>query len=409
MMKRKHFAVGIDIGATKIAGCIGSLDKHDKLRIIGAHSVNSKGLKSGIVIDIKELTDSIESLIRYLEEKSRFKIGSVYANITGDHIDTHTARGLLNIASRDNEITKLDVNRVIDIAKNSSVPLERYILHIFPLGFKIDEQLVIKSPLGMFGKKLEAELHIITGLSSCVKNITKSIRASGLEVEELVFSGFATANAVLNEHEKELGVILVDIGAQTTEIAVFLENNIRFAEVIPIGGDYITEAISRELKVSFEHAELIKKRFGCASLKRLKQEEEKFIVKDGRWQKGITKKYLCEIIEPTLNEIISQIKFRIDKVPFLKRATFGVVFTGGCAAMEDFLEVSEDIFGMPVRMGIAKEIMPNLQDLNDHKYLTSIGLVRYGLFKKHKKIQTDKMSVLEKIRFRWKELIEEYF
>ncbi len=408
MMKKKHFAVGIDIGATKIAGCIGSLDKHDKLRIIGAHSVNSKGLKSGIVTDIKELTDSIEALVRCLEEKAQFKIGSVYANITGDHIDTHTARGLLNIASRDNEITRLDVNRVIDIAKNSSVPLERHILHIFPLGFTIDEQMVIKSPLGMFGSKLAAELHIITGLSSCVKNITKSIRASGLEIEELVFSGFATANAVLNEHEKELGVILVDIGAQTTEIVVFLENNIRFAEVIPIGGDYITEAISKELKVSFEYAELVKKRFGCASLKRLRQ-EEKFIIKDGRWQKGITKRYLCEIIEPTLNEIISQIKSRIDKVPLLKRATFGVVFTGGCAAMEDFLEVSEDILGMPVRMGIAKEVTPLLQDLNGHKYLTSIGLVRYGLFKKHKKIQTVNMSVLEKVRFRWKELIEEYF
>ncbi|MBM3253467.1 MAG: cell division protein FtsA [Candidatus Omnitrophica bacterium] len=391
-----------------MSACLGSFDRNDKISIINAHSVCSKGIKNGVVINIKELTDSIDGLIKQLEEKSKSKISSVYANITGHHIKTNMAKGRINISAKDNEITRLDVNRVIDMATNTYIPFERYILHIFPLSFIIDEQLDIKSPVGMFGKKLEAELHIITALASCVQNIAKSIRASGIEIAELIFSGFATANAVLSEHEKDLGVVLVDIGAGTTEIVVFWENNIRFTEVILVGGDCITEAISKELKISFEYAELIKRRFGCANPRKLNN-DERFVIKDGRWQKGITRRYLSEIIEPTLNDMISQIKSKIDKVQILKRVTFGVVFTGGTSLMDDFLEVSEDILGMPVRLGMVKDVISNIQNINSPDYLTSIGLVKYGLLKKHKKIQTISLNFFDKIKFKWKEFIEEYF
>jgi cell division protein FtsA len=408
MMKKKDFVVGLDIGSKKISGCIGRLDKHDKINIAGASSVSSKGIKNGIVIDIKELTDSIENLIKQLEKISELKMSSVYANIAGSHIKTHIAKGHINIADRDNEITRLDISRVIDIAKNTSIPVDRHILHIFPSSFIVDDQFGIKDPIGMFGRKLEVELTIITALPSATQNITKSIRASGVDIEELIFSGFATGNAVLREHERELGVVLVDIGAFITEIVVFWDNNIKFTEIIPIGGDYITESISKELKVSFEYAEFIKKRFGCVSSKKI-PESEKFILKDGRWQKGITKKYLCEIIEPTLNDMLSQIKSRIDKLRFLKKVTFGVVFSGGTSLMEDFLEVAEEILGMPVRIGTARDIFSNRENVNNYEYLTSIGLVKHGLLKKYKRINPVSLTFLDRIKYKCKVFIEEYF
>ena len=289
MMKKKDFVVGLDIGSKKISGCIGRLDKHGKINIAGASSVSSKGIKNGIVIDIKELTDSIENLKKQLEKISELKMSSVYANIAGSHIKTHIVKGHINIADRDNEISRLDISRVIDIAKNTSIPVDRHILHIFPSGFIVDDQSGIKDPIGMFGRKLEVELTIITALPSDTQNITKSIRASGVDIEELIFSGFATGNAVLRDHERELGAVLIDIGASITEITVFWGNNIKFTEIIPIGGDYITESISKELKVSLEYAELIKKRFGCVSSKKI-PESEKFIL---RWP--ISKKHYEEI------------------------------------------------------------------------------------------------------------------
>ncbi|MBI5198573.1 MAG: cell division protein FtsA [Nitrospirae bacterium] len=369
--------VGLDIGTTKICAIVGEMKDGGRIDIIGIGSHASRGLRKGVVVNIESTVESIKKAVEEAELMAGVDIKAVYAGIAGGHIKGFNSRGV--IAVKDKEISKSDMDRVIDAARAVAIPLDREVLHILPQEFIIDNQDGIKEPLGMSGVRLEAEVHIVTGAVTSVQNIIKSCHRADLEVLDIVLEPLASGEAVLTQEEKDLGVAVVDVGGGTTDIAIFLDGSIRHTAVLAIGGNHLTNDIAVGLRTPSMEAEKIKKKYGCA-LTSLVMDDETIEVPSmgGRAPRVLSRQVLSEIIQPRAEEIFELVNREIRKTSYEEMIASGIVLTGGTAIMEGIPEVAEDILELPVRRGKPINIGGLVDIVNSPLYATGVGLVLYG-------------------------------
>lgn len=380
-MAKESTVMGLDLGSTKIAAIIGELGEDGDVKIVGVGCTASNGLRKGVVITLEDTVESIRNAVTEAEQMAGVKVSSVVAGIAGDHIRSMESKGVIAISG--NEITPLDVERVIEQAKAVSIPAEREIIHALPQEFIVDEQRGIKDPLGMSGVRLESTVHIITGAVTSAQNIYRSIERAGLRVKDLVLQPLASSYAVLDPEETELGVALIDIGGGTTDIAIFYEGSLKYTHVIGLGGVNLTNDIAIGLRTPRAQAEKIKLRYGCA-MSSLVDEDEKIKVPSvgGRGEREVPRKLLGEIIEPRMEEIFSIAAKEIRKTDYADLLAAGVVITGGTANMEGLAQLAETIFDLPVRTGVPGNISGLTDAVRNPIHSTGVGLLLYA--NKHK-------------------------
>ena len=377
MIKKGDIVVGLDIGTSKICAIVGAMNDEDEIDIIGIGICNSRGLRKGVVVNIESTVDAIKRAIEEAELMAGVDIDSAYVGIAGNHIKGVNSHGI--IAIKNKEVVQSDIDRVVDAAKAVAMPLDRQIIHILSREFVIDEQDGIKEPLGISGVRLEGKVHIVTGSATSVQNVIKCVNKADLEVKKIVLEQLASSEGVLTPDEKELGVALVDIGGGTTDMAVFADGSVKHTSVLPIGGSHITNDIAVGLKTPTIEAEKIKKRYGCA-LTSLVRDDETVEVPSvgGREPRTLSRKILSEIIEPRTKEMFSLIKKELVLSGFNERVASGVVITGGATIMEGMPELAEQVFELPVRIGLPAGIGGLVDVVNSPMYATGVGLVLYG-------------------------------
>jgi cell division protein FtsA len=376
MSKKEELVIGLDIGTTKI--CVIVADRTENgIDIIGIGTHPSRGLRKGVVVDIDATVDSIKHAVEEAELMADCEITSVFAGIAGSHIRGFNSHGI--VAVKDREVREGDVKRVIDGAKAVAIPMDREVIHVIPQEFIIDDQDGILEPLGMSGVRLEAKIHIVTAAVTSAQNIVKCANKAGLNVIDIVLEPLASAEASLQEDERDLGVCLIDIGGGTTDLAVFADGSIKHTSVMGLGGYHISNDIAVGLRTPFEEAERIKKKFGVATSRFLPSDDVISVPSvGGRRPRQVSRKILCEIIEPRVDEILSIARQSLVGAGLEGRIPSGVVLTGGCSALEGLLDLAEEIFEAPVRPGIPTDI-GGLQDVvRSPMFTTGVGLALFG-------------------------------
>ncbi|AJG21041.1 MULTISPECIES: cell division protein FtsA [Cupriavidus] len=373
----KDLLVGLDIGTSKVAAVVAELRPDGSYEVIGMGQSESKGLKKGVVVNIEATVQSIQRALEEAELMADCKISEVFTGIAGSHIRSFNSSGM--VAIKDKEVTQTDVARVIETAKAVNIPTDQQILHILTQEFIIDGQEDVREPIGMSGIRLEVKVHIVTGAVSAAQNIVKCVRRCGLEVHDLILQPLASSLAVLTEDEKELGVVLVDIGGGTTDIAIFSEGAIRHTAVIPIAGDQITNDIAMALRTPTPDAEDVKIQYGIA--KQAIADPEDMIEVPGvgdRGTRSLSRQALAAVIEPRIEELYSLVHQVVRESGYEELLSSGVVITGGTAMMPGMVELGEDIFLKPVRVGVP-EYRGNLHEVvKSPRYSTVMGLLLEG-------------------------------
>jgi len=377
------YIAGLDIGTTKIAAIIAEVNGSLEPTIIGVGTSSSDGLRRGVVVNLDKTIRSIQAAIEEAERMAGVQIDEVFAGIAGDHIRSINGRGVVAVAGQNNEITQADIGRVIDAAKAVALPIDREILHILPQEFIVDDQHGIKDPVGMSGVRLEAEVHIVTGAITSAQNIYRSISRAGMQAMDLVLEPLASSYSVLGEDEKELGVIVMDLGGGTTDIAMFFEECIRHTAVVGLGGKSITNDLALGLRTPVDQAENIKIQHGCAIRKPgFRDETIEVPGVGGRPERRLSKAYLVDIIQPRMEEILTLAHREIKKSNYVHLMTAGLVLTGGGSLLEGTVELAEEIFDMSVKLGVPNRFN-GLTDLAQSPiHATGVGLIHYGI--KHK-------------------------
>ncbi len=374
----KNLIVGLDIGTSKVVAIVGAITVDNEVDIIGIGSSRSHGLKKGVVVNIESTVHSIQRAIEEAELMSGCEIHSVYAGIAGSHIRSLNSHGI--VAIRDNEVSINDVDRVIDAARAVAIPADQKILHILPQEFVIDNQEGVKEPIGMSGVRLEAKVHMVTGAVSAAQNIIKCVRRCGLEVDDIILEQLAASYSVLTQDEKELGICLVDIGGGTTDIAVFTDGAIYHTAVIPIAGDQVTNDIAVALRTPTQHAEDIKVQYACALTQLANPEETIEVPSVGdRPSRRLARQTLAEVVEPRYEELFTLVQSELRRSGFENLIAAGVVLTGGSSKMEGAVELAEEIFHMPVRVGIPQYVSGLSDVVKNPIYSTGVGLLLFGL------------------------------
>ena len=395
----RNLIVGLDIGTSKVAAIVGELTSEGNIEIIGIGTTPSRGLKKGVVVNLESTVQSIQKAIEEAELMAGCQIRSVFAGIAGSHIRSLNSHGI--VAIKDKEVTQFDIDRVIDSARAVAIPADQKILHILPQEFVIDLQDGIKEPIGMSGIRLEAKVHMVTGSVSASQNIIKCIRRCGLEVEDIVLEQLASCNSVLTEDEKELGVCLIDIGGGTTDIAIFVQGAIKHTAVIPIAGDQVTNDIAVALRTPTINAEEIKKKYACA-LTQLADEGGVIEVPSigDRAPRKISMQSLAEIIEPRFEELMLLVQSELRRSGNEESIAAGVVLTGGSSKVLGLIELAEEIFHMPVRMGGPQNVTGLNEVVKNPVHSTGVGLLMYG--KEYhmlgRGLESDSLSVLSKFK-----------
>jgi len=374
----RNLIVGLDIGTSKVVAIVGEITEEGSLEVIGIGSHPSRGLKKGVVVNIESTVLSIQRAVEEAELMAGCEIHSVFAGIAGSHVRSLNSHGI--VAIREREVTPGDVERVIDAARAVAIPADQRILHIIPQEFLIDHQEGIKEPIGMSGVRLEAKVHMVTGAESAAQNIIKCVQRCGLSVQDVVLEQLASAHAVLSEDEKELGVCLVDVGGGTPDIAVFSGGAIRHTAVIPIAGDQVTNDIAVSMRTPTQHAEEIKIRYACA-LSQLANPDETIEVPSvgDRPSRRLARQTLAEIVEPRYEELFVLIRDELARSGFEDIVAAGMVLTGGSAKMEGAIELAEEVFHMPVRLGIPQHVNGLVDVVRNPIHATGVGLLLYGL------------------------------
>jgi cell division protein FtsA len=373
----KNLIVALDIGTSKVVAIVGEITDAGEVEIIGIGTHPSRGLKKGVVVNIESTVQSIQRAVEEAELMAGCQIHSVYAGIAGSHIKSLNSHGI--VAIRDKEVASGDVERVIDAARAVAIPADQKILHVLPQEFIIDTQEGIREPIGMSGVRLEARVHLVTGAVSAAQNIIKCVRRCGLEVDDIILEQLASSHAVLNDDEKELGVCLVDIGGGTTDIAVFTEGAIRHTAVIPIAGDQVTNDIAVALRTPTQNAEDIKIKYACA-LTQLANADETIEVPGvgDRPARRLARQTLAEVVEPRYEELFTLIQAELRRSGFEDLCAAGIVLTGGTSKMEGAVELAEEIFHMPVRIGVPQGIAGLVDVVRNPIYSTGVGLLLFG-------------------------------
>ncbi|HEX3603147.1 MAG TPA: cell division protein FtsA [Steroidobacteraceae bacterium] len=379
MAKRsdRNLLVGLDIGTSKVVAIVGEIKADGALEIIGIGSHPSRGLKKGVVVNIESTVQSIQRAVEEAELMAGCEIHSVYAGIAGSHVRSLNSHGI--VAIKDKEVLQGDVERVIDAAKAVAIPADQKILHVLPQEYIIDTQEGIRDPIGMSGVRLEAKVHIVTGADSAAQNIVKCVQRCGLAVDDIVLEQLASSYAVLTEDEKDLGVCMVDIGGGTTDIAVFGGGAIRHTAVIPIAGDQITNDIAVSMRTPTQYAEDIKIRYACA-LSQLANPDETIEVPSvgDRPPRRLARQTLAEIVEPRYEELFGLIRDELRRAGLEEQVATGIVLTGGSAKMEGAIELAEEVFHMPVRLGVPQYVTGLSEVVSNPIHATGVGLLLYA-------------------------------
>ncbi|MDV3237500.1 MAG: cell division protein FtsA [Gammaproteobacteria bacterium] len=373
----KNMIVGLDIGTSKVVAIVGEVTPEGGIEIIGIGSHPSRGMKKGVVVNIESTVHSIQRAVEEAELMAGCQIHSVYAGIAGSHIRSLNSHGI--VAIRDKEVTPGDVERVIDAARAVAIPADQKILHILPQEFIIDKQEGIREPVGMSGVRLEAKVHLVTGAVSAAQNIIKCVRRCGLEVDDIILEQLASSYSVLTDDEKELGVCLVDIGGGTTDIAVFTEGSIRHTSVIPIAGDQVTNDIAVALRTPTQHAEEIKIKYACALAQLASSDETIEVPSVGdRGARRLARHTLAEVVEPRYEELLALVQAELRRSGFEDLVAAGIVLTGGSSKMEGLIDLAEEVFHMPVRLGTPQYIAGLVDVVRNPIYATGVGLLLFG-------------------------------
>jgi cell division protein FtsA len=379
MSKRddEKLIVGLDIGTSKVLAIVGEITPTGEVEIVGVGHHPSRGMKKGVVVNIESTVQSIQRAVEEAELMAGCQIHSVYAGIAGSHISSINSHGV--VAIKDKEVGPGDLDRVIAAARAVAIPADQKVLHVLPQEFIIDKQEGIREPIGMSGVRLEAKVHIVTGAVSAAQNIIKCVRRCGLEADDIILEQLASSMATLTEDEKELGVCLVDIGGGTTDISVFTEGAIRHTAVIPIAGDQVTNDIAVALRTPTPSAEEIKKKYGCA-LTQLAQRDETIEVPSvgDRPPRQLSRQTLAEVIEPRIEELYGLVQAELRRSGFEDVIGSGIVITGGSAKMEGMIDLAEEVFHMPVRLGVPQHVGGFKGVVQNPIFATGVGLVLYG-------------------------------
>jgi len=384
----KSMIVGLDIGTSKITAIVGEVNEENQLEIVGIGSHPSRGLKKGVVVNIESTVQAIQRCVEEAELMAGCQIHSVYAGIAGSHIRSMNSHGI--VAIKDREVSASDVERVIDAARAVAIPADQRVLHVMPQEFVIDQQEGIREPVGMSGVRLEAKVHLVTGAESAAQNIIKCVRRCGLEVDDIILEQLASSFSVLTEDEKELGICLVDIGGGTTDVAVFTEGAIKHTAVIPIAGDQVTNDIAVAMRTPTQYAEEIKIKYACA-LRQLANPDDTIEVPSvgDREPRRLSRQTLAEVVEPRYEELLSLVHAELRRSGFEDLVAAGVVLTGGSSKMEGVVDLAEEVFHMPVRLGLPQHITGLVDVVRNPIHATGVGLLLFG----HKSQQMGEASL----------------
>jgi cell division protein FtsA len=379
------------------------------VEIIGLGSHPSQGLRKGVVINIESTVNSIKKAVEEAGLMAGCEIHTVFTGISGGHIKAFNSHGI--VAVKNKEVAQRDLERVIDAAKAVAIPMDREVLHVLPQDYIIDEQDGIKDPLGMSGVRLEAKVHIITGSVTAAQNIVKCCNRTGLNVAEIVLAPLAAAEAVLSDEERELGVMLVDMGGGTTDIAVYHDGTLKHTAVLGIGGNHVTNDIAAGLRTPFNDAERIKRRYGFAKARMATAEERVEVPSVGGKGAGtVSRQILCEIIEPRLDEIFELIQREVAKSGYEGSLASGVVITGGSMLLPGAVEVAERTFGLPVRLGVPAHVGGLVDVIDSPAYSAGVGLVLHGMKRQERAVfrpRDDK--ILTKVKHRMSDWLSDFF
>ena len=376
-VETENMIVGLDIGTSKVVAIVGKRKMDGTIEVVGIGSHPSRGLKRGVVVNIETTVQAIQRAVEEAELMAGCRIHSVYAGIAGSHIKSLNSHGI--VAIRDREVTQADIDRVIDAAQAVAIPADQKILHILPQEFVIDSQEGIKEPMGMSGVRLEAKVHLVTCAVNAAQNIEKCVKRCGLEVDDIILEQLASSHAILTEDEKELGVCVVDIGGGTTDIAVFTGGAIRHTAVIPIAGDQVTNDIAMALRTPTQNAEEIKIKYACALTQLAGADETIKVPSVGdRAPRDLSRQALAEVVEPRYDELFTLVQAEIRRSGFEDLIPGGIVLTGGSSKIEGAVDLAEEIFHMPVRLGAPQGISGLIDVVKNPIYSTSVGLLLYG-------------------------------
>ncbi len=373
----KDILVGLDIGTSKVTAIVGEVNEEDQLEVIGLGTSPSRGLKKSVVVNIESTVQSVQRAVEEAELMAGCQVHSVYTGIAGSHIRSMNSHGIVGI--KDREVSRGDVERVIDAARAVAIPADQRVLQVMPQEFVIDQQEGIREPIGMSGVRLEAKVHLVTGAVSVAQNIIKCIHRCGLEVDDIILEQLASSSAVLTEDEKELGICLVDIGGGTTDVAVFTDGAIKHTAVIPIAGTQVTNDIAVAMRTPTQHAEDIKIKYACA-LRQLANPDDTIDVPSAgdRESRQLSRQTLAEIVEPRYEELLSLVLAELERSGFRDLVAAGIVLTGGSSRMEGVVDLAEEIFHMPVRLGTAQNVTGLVDVVRNPIYATGVGLLLFG-------------------------------
>jgi cell division protein FtsA len=380
-MADNEIIAGLDLGTTKVCAIVAE-QTDDGIDIIGVGSVPAKGLKKGVVVNIESTVQAIRAAIEQAETMAGVRIGTVFAGIAGSHVRGLNKEGVAAISAR--EVTREDVARVLEQAKAIPLPGDRQVIHVLPQEFIVDEQDGIKAPIGMSGVRLEARVHMVTAATTSVQNIIKCAERCGLYVAEVVLQPLASAEAVLSEDEKEIGVALVDIGGGTTDVILYVDGAVVHTAVIPIGGINLTNDIATGMRTPMAEAERMKIKYGCSATRMVDSEETIEVPSvGGRAPRILPRRVLCDIIEPRVEEIFAACKHVIAETGFSDMLASGVVITGGSTLLDGMPDMAEEVMGLPVRRAAPSGIGGLIDVVRSPSYATGVGLVKYGAQRLH--------------------------
>ena len=375
-MDTSEIVVGLDIGTTKVAAVVGEVDS-DGVTILGVGNVPCKGLRKGVVANIEWTVRSISEAVQLAQSMAGVEIRTVYASVGGSHVRSQNSDGVVAVSG--GEVTSHDVDRVLEGARAVAMDADRQILHVLPREFLVDNQDGIRDPVGMSGVRLGVKVNLTSAATSCVQNVVRCAERCGLTVADVVLSPLASAESVVSEDEKEIGVAVIDIGGGTTDLLLYVDGGVAHTSVIPAGGNNVTSDISMGLRTPMAEAERLKRNSGCA-LGRMVAEDEEVEVPGvgGHGPRKVARRMLSDIIEPRIEEIFAFTRQRMEEIGLLEQISAGAVLTGGAALMEGMTEFAEEILGMPVRLGTPIGIRGITQLVQGPQYATGVGLVLHG-------------------------------
>lgn len=372
--------VGIDVGSSKVCTLVGEVDDVGDVRVIGVGLVRSRGVRKGVVVNVADATAAIAASVEKAEHTSGYKVERAYVGLSGTHVSSLNSRGVVGISRREQGITAEDVDRVLDAAHAIAVPHNQEVVHVIPRGYVVDGQADVRDPLGMHGFRLEVEAHIVIASSTSIQNLVKCVEGAGVEADELVLASIAAGDAVLTDTEREMGVVLADVGAGTTDIAIFIDGTVWHTVTLGVGGEYITGDVAIGLRLPPDVAEQVKTQYGHARASQISP-DERFTVSPfgGGVPQAVLRWKLAEIIEARAEELLSMVQQEIKRSGYDGLLPAGVVLCGGTAQLSGLQELGRDIFGLPVRVGTPQAFHGLVDQVANPAHAVGAGLMGWGV------------------------------